>query len=111
DQKTMEAVFLEIKEKGIYFVDSVTTEKSCAAKLARRMGLRTGKRKVFLDNEDNQEYVARQFELLLKMANKDGEAIAIGHITKKSTVAFLKSEIPKLTEAGYELVWASEMVK
>ncbi|MDI6752270.1 MAG: divergent polysaccharide deacetylase family protein [bacterium] len=111
DQKTMEATFLEIKEKGLYFIDSVTIEKSCAARIAKEMGLKTNKRKVFLDNEDNEEYVAKQFQLLLKMADRDGEAIAIGHITKRSTVAFLKNEIPKLTEAGYELVWASEIAK
>ncbi|MBU1262157.1 divergent polysaccharide deacetylase family protein [bacterium] len=111
DQKTMSAVLSEIKEHNLYFVDSVTTEKSCAAKTAKRMGLKTGVRNVFLDNEDNIEYVAKQFELLLEMARKNGEAIAIGHITKKSTVSFLKKEIPKLTEAGYELVRVSEMVK
>jgi polysaccharide deacetylase 2 family uncharacterized protein YibQ len=110
DPKTMEATLSEIKEKGLYFVDSVTTEKSCAAKLARAMGLRTGIRKVFLDNEDDQEYVAKQFSILLQMARKNGEAIAIGHITKRSTVAFLKEEIPRLNEKGYELVLASEMV-
>ena len=75
------------------------------------MGLPTGIRKVFLDNEDNQEYVAKQFELLLQVAKKNGGAIAIGHITKKSTVAFLKEELPRLKEKGYELVLASEMVK
>lgn len=111
DAKTMDAVLSEIKKHNLYFVDSVTTEKSCAAKIARKMGLRTNVRKVFLDNEDNQEYVAKQFEILLSRARKDGEAIAIGHITKKSTIEFLKSEIPKLTEKGYELVWVSEMVE
>jgi hypothetical protein len=110
DQKTMETTLSEIKEKGLYFVDSVTTEKSCAAKLASAMGLRTGIRKVFLDNKDDQEYVAKQFSILLQMARKNGEAIAIGHITKRSTAAFLKEEIPKLKEKGYELVLVSEMV-
>ncbi len=111
DVKTMEIVLSEIKKKGLYFVDSVTTEKSCAAKLARAMGLPTGIRKVFLDNEDDQEYVAKQFSILLQIARKDGEAIAIGHITKRSTIAFLKEELPRIKEKGYELVWASEIAK
>jgi polysaccharide deacetylase 2 family uncharacterized protein YibQ len=52
----------------------------------------------------------QQFDVLLRIAKRDGEAIAIGH-PYPETLAFLKERLPRLEQEGVELVFVSELTK
>lgn len=109
DKAIMEPVLEVVKEKNLYFVDSVTTPKSIAYKLASEMGIPSEKRDIFIDN--NTSDVRSYFYKLIKIAKKQGSAIGIGHIYKKATIAVLRDELPDLEKHGIELVPVSAIVK
>ncbi|MEW6681111.1 MAG: divergent polysaccharide deacetylase family protein [bacterium] len=111
DKETMEPVLSVIKEKNLYFVDSLTSSKSIAYKLAKDMGLKAGKRDIFIDNNNEESFVLFYLQQLIKVARKKGSAIGIGHIYKKATISVLERELPNLQNAGIELVPVSSLVK
>ncbi len=106
----MRAVLQKLKERGLYFVDSVTGSHTTAYDMARRMGLRCSKRDVFLDHDNSLPSVKRQWEKLLKKAKSNGKAVAIGH-PRPNTYLVLKREIPMLKYKGIRLVPASYVVE
>lgn len=109
DPRVMRAVLTPIKERRLFFVDSLTSPHSVGARIARAMGIRTAVRTVFLDNENDERYVRSQLLTLLRIAQTRGEAIAIGHVGKV-TASVLRSMLPLFDEAGVQLVPVSELV-
>jgi uncharacterized protein len=110
DPRVMRAVLGTVKTRGLFFVDSLTTPRSVAAKTARAMGVPTAVRAVFLDNQDNDEYVRAQFRVLIRAARTRGQAIAIGHVGKV-TVRVLREMLPEFDEAGIRFVPVSALVR
>jgi polysaccharide deacetylase 2 family uncharacterized protein YibQ len=100
----------EIRARGgLLFVDSYTTPRSIALKLARENGIPSARRDVFLDNDRDPESVAREFERLKRLARTRGLAIGIGH-PYPQTLDLLERELPKLHADGFELISVSEYV-
>ncbi|HNR31110.1 MAG TPA: divergent polysaccharide deacetylase family protein [Candidatus Hydrogenedentes bacterium] len=110
DAEAMRAFLEVIQEYGLYFIDSRTTASSVAYTEARALGVPCAARHVFLDNQPDREYIRGQFEQLIAVVKKRGEAVAIGHF-RKETVAVLADMIPELEKEGIELVPASEIVR
>jgi len=111
DREKMDFVVEVLKERGLYFVDSVTINTTVAFESAREAGIPSARRDVFLDDATDIASVRRQYERLLKIARENGVAIGIGHFQCPATAKVLAEEIPKLAEAGIELVHASELVQ
>ena len=55
DRKAMAVVLGEIKRKGLFFVDSRTTSKTVAYDVARKLGLKSAMRDVFLDDIEDEK--------------------------------------------------------
>ncbi len=68
-----------LAERGLFYLDSVTSPRSVGAAEARQAGLRAFKRDVFLDNERNVQAIIHQLRLTESLARRNGRAIAIGH--------------------------------
>lgn len=102
----MAMLMREIKHLGLFFVDSRTTSLSVAEQVARDLGLRTAKRRVFLDHEQSFEFIDHHFHRLLRLARKYGSAIAIGH-PYPSTLAYLEGALHQLP-ADIELIPISQ---
>jgi hypothetical protein len=98
------------KERDLFFVDSLTSPKSCAFELARENGLQAARRDVFLDNVDSADAIRAQFARLKRIARSNGTAIGIGHVSKAHTYEVLAREIPLLEKDRITLVFASEAV-
>ncbi len=79
DRQAMHRVLGVIGEQGLFFIDSFTTAKSTGMDEARKMGIQTNRRNVFLDNIQNSKAICRQLKKLVKSAEKHTQAIAIGH--------------------------------
>jgi polysaccharide deacetylase 2 family uncharacterized protein YibQ len=109
DPRVMRAVLGVVKTRALFFVDSLTSPRSVAAETARAMGVPTAVRAVFLDNQDNDEYVRGQFHALIRAAQIRGQAIAIGHVGKV-TARVLGEMLPEFDEAGIRLVPVSALV-
>ena len=110
DENAMRRFLKPIKAKGLYFVDSRTTSDTVAYDVAERVGLRAAARDVFLDNEKAPSYIRGQFEHLIEVVQRKGEAVAICHF-RPTTAQVLPEVLPKLQESGITLVHASELVQ
>ncbi len=98
-----------LRKRHLFFVDSLTTANSQAGKYARQYGVTNLSRQVFLDNEQNEAAIARQFETLLRIAHKRNSAIAIAH-PYPETYSFLRQHLPKLQQQGVQLVSISQLL-
>ena len=92
-----------LRDRGLMFLDSLTSAKSVAASTVASYGVPTTVRDVFLDNTDTPEEVALRLEQTEKVARKGGTAIAIGH-PRDNTLSVLEEWIPKARAAGFTLV-------
>jgi len=110
DRAAMTFVLGDLKAKGLFFLDSRTTAETVAESTAREMGVPTAARRVFLDDSNDIEDVRFQFARLVKLAKKDGQAIAIGH-PRPTTLEVLGEELPKLSGEGIALVRVSTLVR
>jgi len=98
------------RRKPMFFVDSRTTVATVARQVALENGVPSVDRNVFLDNDLDAEQIAFQFRRLLKLAHKQGSALAIGH-PHPQTLALLEREIPALAKQGVELVSVTELIQ
>ena len=92
----------------LFFLDSRTTSKTVAYRLAREAGVPAAERDVFLDDVASVKAIEAQLDRLEGLANKHGSAIAIGH-PYPETVEALLAWLPTLEEKGFELVPASRL--
>ncbi len=79
DRAAMHEVLAVLRKKGLFFVDSYTTAASTGLDEARRMGVPTARRHVFLDNVLDEKKICRQLDRLVDRAREKGWAIGIGH--------------------------------
>jgi len=108
--RAMDWVMKELNRYPIYFVDSRTIASSVAGDVARAYSIPSVTRDVFLDHEQTEEFVHRQFRLLIKRARENGTAVAIGH-PHKVTVDYLEKHLPLLDQEGIAIatisgIWA-----
>jgi hypothetical protein len=92
-------VMEELREHGLFFVDSRTSGRSQAFALARRYGLPALKRSVFLDNIQTPQAIRGQLDRLIEHAEKHGLAVGIAHVhpvtcqTLRKEYNYLKSKV------------------
>jgi len=110
NRKIMEIILEEIRESNIFFIDSITSKNSVAYEIAQEMGIKSAVRSVFLDNENDMDYIKEQMLKVQETALREGEVIAIGH-SRINTFYVLKMMTPELIKAGIEIVPLSELVK
>ncbi len=79
DTGLMQVVFSVLKQRNLYFLDSRTTRLTVAEATARHMHIRTLRRDVFLDDTRDPLAVATSMDKLVKKAEQQGWAVAIGH--------------------------------
>lgn len=98
-----------LKQRQLFFVDSLTTVQSRARYQAQRHGVTNLSRHVFLDNDVSEAALQQQFDLLIRIAKRHQQAIAIAH-PYPETYTFLKQRLAQLSELGVELVPVSTLL-
>ncbi|EAI3256016.1 divergent polysaccharide deacetylase family protein [Campylobacter jejuni] len=106
NEEAMRKLYEALKNQNIFFVDSKTIGNSKANKIAKELSMPYIQRDVFLDNEDDVNYVKKQLESAVKLAQKKGFVIAIGHPRKNTFKALEQS---KNLLKGVDLVYLSEI--
>ncbi len=99
-----------LRNRNMFFIDSLTTPESRAYDAARMLGVDTAKRDIFLDNREDFSSINAQFEELKDIAIERGVAIGIGHIQSKNLVDVLNTQLPLLEKERISLIFASEAV-
>jgi polysaccharide deacetylase 2 family uncharacterized protein YibQ len=106
----MDAVAAVLKDRGAYFLDSVTTPHSVIPAAAKAAGIPWAARRVFLDDSDDPAAIRKQLDLAIKLAKRDGHCIAIGH-PRPHTLAVLLAQPERYSAEGLRLVKVSELVQ
>ena len=88
-------VMQALERYNLYFLDSMTIGNSQAMRAAQGTGVKVIKRKVFLDDTQNEADISMQFNRAVQLARRNGSAIAIGH-PHPSTVRVLQQMLPTL---------------
>jgi len=109
DPIAMRILLTAIKAKGLFFIDSQTSTKSVGASLARDLGVKTAKRDIFLDNEQQATKVLAQIGKAIALAHSQGSAIAIGH-PYPATLEALRTAVPRL-QREVKVVPAQDLVQ
>jgi polysaccharide deacetylase 2 family uncharacterized protein YibQ len=118
DARVVRAVLGVVKERGLFFLDSRTTNASVAGAEAAAMRVPFLARDVFLDDVAAEtsakggvpEALDAAWEHALALAAKKGQAIVIGH-PRKETLAFLSEKLGLLgKKEGPRAVRVSELV-
>ena len=109
NRQAMHTVLAELKRRGLFFVDSVTTGSSIGMDEARKMGIKTNRRNVFLDNVQQQKEICNQLNELTTLAGQRGYAIGIGH-PHQATLDALRKCRKKLLET-VQIVPVHELVE
>lgn len=94
DTRAMGVLMSVLKDRGHFFLDSLTTAKSAGYKTAGIHGIRTFARDIFLDAMDTPEAIEIQWNKLIKRARKQGYAIAIVH-PRKNSIEFLEKVLSR----------------
>ena len=109
DSAAMRRVLTELKRHNLFFIDSRTIGDSVAFAEARKMGVRTATRNIFLDNTEDVSYIRRQIRKMVSLAGDNREIIAICHPYKETLEAF-RLEQDWLRQQPVTFVAASELV-
>lgn len=91
----MQKVMQALERYNLYFLDSMTIGNSQALRASQGTGVKVIKRKVFLDDTQNDADIRAQFNRAVQLARRNGSAIAIGH-PHPSTVRVLQQMLPSL---------------
>lgn len=109
DTASVERLMRYLQTTSLYFVDSRTTPRSVAHEAARRHGIPSLSRDIFLDNEADFDYIAHRFHQLMDTAQRRGYAVGIAHFRPRTAEA-LVTLLPRLEEEGIRLVPVSELL-
>ena len=97
------------KRGDLYFIDSRTTNKSIATKIAVEYEIPNLSRDFFLDPNDKDGTLREQFDQFIKKVNTRGYALAIAH-PYPSTIKFLRNHLKELNEQGITLLPVSKLI-
>ncbi|HKQ31100.1 MAG TPA: divergent polysaccharide deacetylase family protein [Burkholderiales bacterium] len=107
---SMQALMRAIRAHGkLFFLDSVTSPNSVAARVAIENGVPALRRDIFLDNERSEKTVTENLQRLEALATR-GRAIAIGH-PYPETLAALERWLPQAQARGIRVVPLATMLK
>jgi polysaccharide deacetylase 2 family uncharacterized protein YibQ len=109
-EKEMGDVLTFVKERGLFFVDSVTTGRSTAFETAKRLHIHAAFRNIFLDNRIEGSAILSQLHKLKRHALKYGRAIGIGHPfpeTARAIDHFLRDQ----RDSGLSFVHISHVIQ
>jgi polysaccharide deacetylase 2 family uncharacterized protein YibQ len=98
-----------LSEQGLFFVDSRTTRYTKAEAIAKKNGVLSAKRNVFIDHIPSSEQIDKQFHRLLSLSKKHGYAVGIAH-PYPQTLEYLKVHLQTLQKHGIELVKLSDVL-
>ena len=109
ESSQMYQIFSILKKRGLYFVDSRTTVETLCKPSARLFQIPFAQRDVFLDHVTTVEFIRKQLNELVRVAQRNGYAVGIGHPHSR-TYQVLREMLPELKKK-IRLVPASAIVQ
>lgn len=110
DREAMATVMEELGERGLVFVDSVTSGASAAFGSAKANGVPTAQRDVFLDHDPSPEAIDKALAKLERVALEQGYAVGIAH-PRDASLDALAAWVPQAIARGFAFVPISAVVR
>jgi len=110
DPRVMRTIARVLARRGLFFVDSRTTDATVAVRVAEAAAVPAVSRRVFLDDVPTPEAVHAQLAELLRRSRAEHAAVAIGH-PYAVTLGVLERELPNVEREGVIVVRVSELTK
>lgn len=112
DRETVAALMESLSPRGIFFLDSGTSEGSILSHEAARRGVACLTADLFLDGEERPDgaTMAARLAEARELAESCGSAILIGH-ARKETRAFLPEAADSLRAWGVRLVPVTDLLR
>jgi len=110
NKELMGIILEQLKKRNLFFVDSLTTNRSIAYQAAQELGIPSASRQVFLDGETDEEYIKGKLIELFRLAQKKGKAIGICH-PHEQTLRVLKENFYLTEKFNLETVFVSQLVQ
>ncbi len=111
DTRVMRAVCAALKPYHVFFLDSLTSPKSVAYNVAVSEGMHAASNSLFLDDAtEKSEVVEERIRELIRLAQKRGSAIGIGH-PHPWTLEALRATADEFDRAGVELVTVCDLIE
>ncbi|KQC04693.1 MAG: hypothetical protein APR54_08725 [Candidatus Cloacimonas sp. SDB] len=112
DRDVMRTVLTEIKDKGLYFVDSRTSQSSVAYSLAQELMIPALENNLFLDTPSvSEETLKIKINQLKTMQKTKDKIVVITHCNNREQFDYLKKFIAQIKELNFELVPVSRLLK
>lgn len=108
DEQAMKRVLAYVKDRGLFFVDSVTTGESAVPKAGAAVGTEVFARDVFLDAEPGRQAVRNQLALAERIAEQTGYAVVICH-PRRETLDVIGPWLTSAPSRGYRLSTVSSL--
>lgn len=102
DEEAMKRVLSMLDQRGLFFIDSLTTGLSAVSRAGDAVGAEVYVRDVFLDAEPGRQTVRQQLALAEEIASKTGYAIVICH-PRPETLDVIGPWLTTALARGYEL--------
>jgi polysaccharide deacetylase 2 family uncharacterized protein YibQ len=110
EEETVAVILNYLKEKNLFFLDSLTTPYSCTRKVAKNKDIPYLVRNTFLDNKKEEKYIEEQLWELVSQSSSNGQAIGIAHPSPE-TLNALKDTLPKIEAEGVQIVPVSQLLE
>lgn len=110
DEEKLMPVFKQLKQRGLFFIDSRTTRSSKTLSAAEKVHLTVASRRVFLDNDRDYEKI---YQILMEVANAPGGGaplIVIGH-PYPETIRAIRDASKVFREKGISIIPVSKLIK
>ena len=105
----MQWLMENMRKNGQFYVDSLTSDDSVAARVAKENNVPYLTRDIFLDHKQDRKSIRQQFMQLIRVAKRNGSALAIGH-PHNSTIEVLRKELQNLGKYGVKLVSIKSLI-
>lgn len=109
DGRVMAVVMREMKNRGLFYLDSRTNQASVGASTARAYGVPAVSNELFIDNSTDEDAIRSMIRKGADIALRDGHAVIIGHCRPHTAAAF-SSMVGELKSMGIEFIFVSSLV-
>ncbi|MBW2599104.1 MAG: divergent polysaccharide deacetylase family protein [Deltaproteobacteria bacterium] len=110
DGEKVEIVLDQLKKRGLFFLDSLTTKSSKGIQVAKKIGLRHVGRDIFLDNDCGLEETLDILNRIAKKQDSWRTIVIIGH-PHESTIQAIRKALPIFRHRNIHIVPLSDLVQ
>lgn len=109
DPRLVRILLSVLGERGYFFIDSRTSNRSIAFDTARQLGILTGENRLFIDNKNDVAVIKEKIREAALLASREKAVIAIGHARPATAEALVQMK-GELSDMGIEVVFATEIL-